>query len=149
MYDESAAHEIAEHLLKRSPADQTEVVLWAENSQLTRFANNTIHQHVAEEDAQVTVRAVFGQRVGVASGNQLDPNSLDEVVDRAAAIARVQPENPDFESLPAPEIWERTDAYRESTAICTPQRRAEAVAAITDAAAAAGCKPPVRSARRR
>jgi predicted Zn-dependent protease len=138
MYDESAAHEIAEHLLKRSPADQTEVVLWAENSQLTRFANNTIHQHVAEEDAQVTVRAVFGQRVGVASGNQLDPNSLDEVVDRAAAIARVQPENPDFESLPAPEIWERTDAYRESTAICTPQRRAEAVAAITDAAAVAG-----------
>jgi len=26
MYDESAAHAIAEHVLKRSPADQTEVV---------------------------------------------------------------------------------------------------------------------------
>ncbi len=138
MYDESAAHAIAEHVLKRSPADQTEVVLWAESSQLTRFANNTIHQHVAEEDAQVTVRAIFGKRVGVASGNQLDPENLEEVVDRAATIARVQPENPDFEGLPGPEIWERTDAYRESTATCTPQRRAEAVAAITDAAAAAG-----------
>ncbi|MAG35409.1 MAG: hypothetical protein CL878_04065 [Dehalococcoidia bacterium] len=138
MYDESEALALAEQVLNHSQADQAEVVLRAERSQLTRFANNTIHQHVAEEDAQVTVRAVFGRRVGVASGNQLDPDSLGEVAERAAAVALAQPENPDFESLPAPEVWEQADAFRESTAACTPRVRAEGVAAIADAAAAAG-----------
>ena len=149
MYDESAAHAIAEHVLKRSPADQTEVVLWAERSQLTRFANNTIHQHVAEEDAQITVRAVFGQRVGVASGNQLDSASLDEVVDRAATIAAYSPKIPlsracrrrRFGSGPTPTASLRPPARRSGE-----QRQSQPLPMLPRRL---GYKPLVRSARRR
>ena len=43
---------------------------------LTRFANNTIHQNVAEENYGVSVRTVFGGRTARATTNKFDDESL-------------------------------------------------------------------------
>src|SRR6266540_1838923 len=93
---------LAEKLFSASKADQTEVLVLAGDSSLTRFANSAIHQNVSERDAEVRVRAVLGTRVGVASTNDLGPESLARVAASAVEIARRQPENPDFPGLPAP-----------------------------------------------
>ena len=53
-------------VLASSKADQTELLLTGHDSSLTRFANNVIHQNVAETNAQIRVRVAFGKRVGVA-----------------------------------------------------------------------------------
>ena len=54
-------------MLAASRADQTEVEVFANDSALTRFANNYIHQNVEDTDVDVRVRAVIGQKIGVAS----------------------------------------------------------------------------------
>lgn len=122
--------EIVQHVLGHSTADQTEVLVSTQESALTRFANSRIHQNVAERNVEVRVRAVFGRRVGVASDNDVADRALDRVSERAAEIALLQPENPDFVSLPASQPVAAVTAFVQATADCTPEQRAAAVATI-------------------
>ena len=118
-------------------------------SALTRFANSAIHQNVAEQGAEVSVRVVLGQRVGVASANQLDEASLRDATARAEAVARSQPDNPDFAGLPAPTPWERLPSYDPQTAEATPERRAEGVAKRGSAKSSGRPMAVVKSCQRR
>ena len=121
---------VAERVLARSRADQTEVLVIAKDSALTRFANSAIHQNLVERDAEVRVRAVLGRQVGVATTNDLSEESLDRVVERAWAVARRQPENPDFPGLPDPSEVAPSNGFRSETAECSPERRAQMVKPI-------------------
>ncbi|HUT19185.1 MAG TPA: TldD/PmbA family protein [Anaerolineae bacterium] len=122
--------QIAQQVLGLSSADQTEVLIEGSDEQLTRFAANSIHQNVSETDVAVRVRAVFGKKVGVASGNDLSNGALQQLVASAETIARLQQDNPDFRSLPEPRPVREHDAYVEATAACTPETRAVGVATI-------------------
>lgn len=122
--------EVAQQVLAASEADQTEVVLWAQDQALTRFANSAIHQNVAERDVQVRVRAVVGKRTGVATTNDLRPEALAHVAETAVRLARLQPENPDFTSLPEPAPIPQVQALDEETLAFTPEDRARGVAVI-------------------
>ena len=102
MYGESKIKALLTQALRASPADQTEVLITAEDSYLTRFANSAVHQNVAERNATLSVRAVFGTRIGAASTNILSPEALRRTVKQACAIARLQRDNPEFVSLPRP-----------------------------------------------
>jgi predicted Zn-dependent protease len=130
--------ELAQSILAQSPADQTEVLVMAEDNALTRFANSAIHQNVAERDAAVRVRVVLGSRVGVASTNSLERDALARALETALGIARLGPENPHFHSLPAPEPIPAVEAFSERTAACTPVQRAKSVGAICMQARDAG-----------
>ena len=132
-----------EMLLKRvlslSSADETEVVLLGLDEQLTRFANNGIHQHVAETNRYVAVRAVLGHRVGVGVTNDLTDTGLERAVQAAIAAAKLRPEDPDFPGLPGPVSVPEVMAFDETTAKCTPIERARAVRMICRRAEEAGC----------
>jgi PmbA protein len=122
--------DIARKVLGFSKADQTEVLVFCKDEQLTRFAVNTIHQNVSETNAIVRVRCVFGKKTGVASGNDLSDEALRKVVESAQTVARFQKDNPDFRSLPGPQTTAESKAFFESTASCTPEARAKGAAAI-------------------
>ena len=96
------ARELARATVAMTASDEAEVLVGADSSALTRFANNRINQNVAEENAIVSVRAVLGKRVGVASTNRLDRTSLQAACDAAVRAARVAPEDPAFPGLPGP-----------------------------------------------
>ncbi len=134
MIGEDKARELADDLLRYSTADQTEIGITLEESALTRFANSAIHQNVLESNAEVRVRAVLGKKIGVATSNVLDPPELRQLVDTAIAVARRQPENPDFRSLPSPRPNQRLNACDANTVSCPPEARAEAVRMICDLA---------------
>ncbi len=136
--DETELKNIGDRLLAMSRADQTEVLLFATQSALTRFANSYIHQNVEETGVEVSVRAVIGKKIGVAGTNMLSDESLRALVERAAALAEHQKENEDFRSLPGPEPVRRIDAWVEQTAAFSPDDRAGVVAVICDAARNAG-----------
>lgn len=122
---------IADRVLALSGADQTEVLIFSGDQHLTRFAANTIHQNVSETNVTVRVRAVIGQKVGVASGNDLSDAALQKLVASAETVARFQQDNPDFHSLPTPQPVQETDAaFIATTAEYTPEQRAQGVAAI-------------------
>ena len=124
LYGETEVRRLLDKVLAMSRADQTEAVFWSNDSALTRFANNVIHQNVAERQASITVRAVSGKRVGVASANDLSVGGLRKVVERAELIARYQVENPDFVSLPGPAPVLSAKALLPSTLAFGPERRA-------------------------
>lgn len=130
MLGEAQARERIEYALSLSKADQTEVVLTGETGQLTRFANSYIHQNVARADLDVRVRAIVGQKIGIASTNDLDDSALERAVEAAQTAARYQHDNPDFVSLPQPQPISDVDGFVERTAACTPRKRAEAARAI-------------------
>jgi PmbA protein len=138
MLGKTRIKEITDNILSHSTADQTEVVILANDEALTRFANSTIHQNVSETDAEVRIRAVFGTRVGVATTNSLSSEALARTLENALAIARLQPENPDFKSLPGPQPIPEVTAFSEATAACTPEQRARGAGAICLMAREAG-----------
>src|SRR5580698_6732791 len=99
--DQSAS--IFEKLRKYSSADEIELLVSSGRSALTRFANNTIHQNVAEEGNQISVRVSFGGRTARATTNKTDDDSLRRVVQSAEALARVQQPDADLLPMPSPE----------------------------------------------
>ncbi|MBI5305095.1 MAG: TldD/PmbA family protein [Chloroflexi bacterium] len=119
--------ELTQQILGMSHADQTEVVFTGTDSALTRFANSQIHQNVAETNTDVRIRVVYGKKIGVASSNDLEPEALKRTLDTARAIAQLQRENPDFQSLPAPQPAQTVQAFVERTANYSPEQRAQIV----------------------
>jgi predicted Zn-dependent protease len=141
MLGETKIREITGKVLGLSGAEQTEVVFFGENSALTRFANNYIHQNVAEINTQVNIRLVMGKKVGVASTNDLSDEGLKKAVENATTITRFQLENPDFKSLPTPEEAGQArqgKGYAGATAQATPEMRAEGAGAICRLASESG-----------
>jgi PmbA protein len=130
MLGERKMRDIAERVLSLSAAEQTEVIIMSDDSGLTRFANSYIHQNVAERNVGLRVRAVVGKKIGVASINDLSPEALERVVESALTIAKLQPENPDFISLPSPAPIAKIEAFDEATAGFSPAARAKAVGVI-------------------
>ena len=130
MLGQPKTKELLQSILKRSTAGQTEVIVMATDEQLTRFANNIIHQNVSEMNVTVTARVALGQRVGMATTNDLSSVGLDQVVETATNIARFQPENPDFPGFAEPLPLSALDAFDAPTADFGPQDRARQVGII-------------------
>ena len=101
MLTKDKAAEIFEKIRKHSTADEVEVMLFGGKFALTRFANNTIHQNVAEEDYSISVRAAFDGRTARATTNKFDDESLQRVVRASESLARVQHPDPDLLPMPA------------------------------------------------
>ncbi|HKW18401.1 MAG TPA: TldD/PmbA family protein [Terriglobales bacterium] len=135
MLTQDQASDIFSRIKKHSTADEVECLFYGGKSALTRFANNTIHQNVAEENYGVSVRTVFGGRTARATTNKFDDESLKQVVKASEALAKVQEPDPDLAPVPdagggartTPEIPSRH--FAESAAL-TPEQRAEGVAKI-------------------
>ena len=121
---------IAQKILKLSEADETEVDVSAATDALTRFANNTIHQNVAEHTLGISVRAVVDGRTARSSTNKTDDESLRRVVASAVTLARHQPENPDLLPLLGKQKYQKVSRYFSATAETTPQDRARAVTRV-------------------
>jgi PmbA protein len=122
---------IADRVFKFSDADETEVEIDAVTDALTRFANNTIHQNVAEQSLVVSVRTVLDGRTARATTNKTDDDSLRRVVETSKSLARSQPRNPDLLPMPGPQKYAKVARYFEDTAHATPADRARAVARVT------------------
>src|SRR6185437_15734311 len=137
MLTQDQAAEIFARIRKYATADEVECLFYGGRSALTRFANNTIHQNMAEENYGVSVRTVFGGRTARATTNKFDDDSLQNVVRASESLARVQ--QPDSDLLPVPSPDEASNKNPSSrqpsrhfgeTAALTPAQRADAVGQI-------------------
>jgi len=132
---------IAGRVLALSQADETEVTIEAESGALTRFANNIIHQHVAEQGLVISIRAVVDGRTARATTNKNDEDSLRRATHAALELARHQPKNPNLLPMAGP-VSRGAAApvrrYFEPTAAAGPTDRARVVAKLCDAARRGG-----------
>src|SRR5215475_10615184 len=74
---------------------EIEAIIATEDQALTRFANNVIHQNVAERSTHVAVRPVIDGRTARASTSRVDPQGIRNVVGEAIAITRLSEPDPD------------------------------------------------------
>jgi PmbA protein len=116
-----------EKVLKYSSADETEAIISSTAYSLTRFANNTIHQNVAEEGGSLSVRVVVDRRTARASTNKFDQAAIRQTCEAAIALARLQPPDPELLPMPGPQTFRAVQRFHKQTARLTPQARAEAV----------------------
>src|SRR5438270_6139742 len=114
MLTRDQAADIFARIRKRSTADEVECLFYGGRSALTRFANNTIHQNMAEQNYGVSVRTVFGGRTARATTNRFDDQSLKDVVKASEGLARVQ--EPDADLLPMPGTGEGARASTSNKA---------------------------------
>jgi PmbA protein len=135
MLTKDKAAETFEQIKKHSTADEVEALIYGGKSALTRFANNTIHQNVAEENYSISVRTAFGGRTARATTNKFDNESLKRVVQASESLAKVQ--HPDSDLLAMPRAGEspaatqgRPSRHFAGTAGLTPKLRADAVEKI-------------------
>src|SRR5580658_2037553 len=138
MLSQNQAADIFERIKKHSTADEVEVLCSGGTSALTRFANNIIHQNVAEENYVVSVRTVFGGRTARSTTNKLDDESLKRVVQSSESLAKVQHPDSDLllvpDSCAAPSREALPSRHFAETAAVTPQQRAETVRKIVSIA---------------
>jgi predicted Zn-dependent protease len=117
-----------EQALKLGPADGTLAALTHDHSALTRFANNTIHQNVAETNTPLMVRVDLDTRRGLATTSQLTDDAVRAVVNRAVELAKRAPAQPDRPALPGPQHYRVIKRWDDATAAVSPAQRGEAVA---------------------
>jgi predicted Zn-dependent protease len=125
-----------------------EVYFAEEESALTRFANNGIHQNVSEESRAISIRVAIGKKTARATTNRFD--RIRETTQAAIALARASEQDEHLQSLYAGAVAAPVDRWDESTAVYSPQGRAEivreAIAAVADAGhSAAGIFSTARS----
>ena len=126
--DVEAIYDHARKAARARGVDELEVIISGSNDALTRFANNTIHQNVAERNAHISVRAIIGQRTARASTNRVESAGIEEVVAEAIAITRLTEPDPALPPLAEAADYPEGDRHFEETAATTPDERARAVA---------------------
>ncbi len=129
---QDALQTLLDRALAASKADETEGLIAASDSSLTRYTHNAAHESVNERNCQLSVRAVVGKRIGVAGTNRLDDAGIAEVVRRAYESAKLSTQDADFPGLPGPDavLVEVPGAYDEATASATPDMRIQAVSDV-------------------
>src|SRR5256885_1679327 len=141
MLSADQTHDVFARIQKLSSADEVEAIIAGGRSALTRFANNTIHQNVAEEGYVISIRVALDGKTARATTNRIDDESLRRAVQAAEQIARVQQSDPDL--LPSPsadeaqqgeEQGEKVQRHFDATAAITAEHRAAAVEQIVTVA---------------
>ncbi len=125
---------IVDTVFKKTKADELELTVLSNHNELTRYANSKIHQNVAQRDNSISLRVVFGKKVGSASTNRLNEAGVLKALNKAESIAKHQREDPHFKGLQE-DVDRKTknlDSYCKETAECSPEERAKRVKDIVD-----------------
>src|SRR5262249_11962228 len=123
---------------KMAGADETEVQLDETIDALTRFANNAIHQNVAEQGITVSVRAVVDGRTARATTNRLDEDLLRKAVESSLELAHSQPKIPGLLPMPGKQRYRTLHRFSRETALLSPEARARTVKQASDLALRGG-----------
>jgi PmbA protein len=125
-------------LAKAAGAEAAEVHVDEVLDDLSRFANNAIHQNVSEHGFTVTIRTVAEGRTARVTTNRLDEDSLRSAVHAALSLAASQPADPQLLGLPGKQKYRTVQRFAKSTAAITPADRALAIRRACDLAVKKG-----------
>ena len=119
--------EFVQRAAKSLGVSDVEALIAGHREALTRFANNTIHQNVAEQAQWLSVRVQLDHRTARATTNRFDEDSIRSAVEQALALTKSVAPDPDLLPLapraPIPEI----PRFDSDTAEATPVYRARTV----------------------
>jgi predicted Zn-dependent protease len=138
---ENRLHDLIQMVIrlgKAAGAEETEVHLDETLDALTRFANNGIHQNVAEHGLTVSVRTALDGKTSRVTTNKLDEDSLRAAVESSLSLAASQPKTPHLLPMPGKQRYARVQRFVKATAELSAEDRARAVRKACDLAVKAG-----------
>jgi predicted Zn-dependent protease len=126
------ALKILEKVLGYADAEAVVATMGGGSQASTRFADNAITQNVRQNNISLRVSCASGESHGSAVTNDLSDESLRSLVQRAQAIAKVSPPDPEY--MPPVEVAEskkypKVEAYFEQTLGYDPLAKATDIAA--------------------
>ncbi|MEN3012222.1 MAG: TldD/PmbA family protein [Dictyoglomus thermophilum] len=123
MWGEDKILSLLKDIINKIPFERKEVSLSINSQELTRFANNTIHQNVAEENLSLTMRVGEGKRKIIVNTSDIDKEKVDKLIQDLYDLLKAQPETEELylpESEPIPE-------YEKNLIAPSPELRADLV----------------------
>src|SRR5690348_2731770 len=123
---------------KQAGAEETEVHIDEVAESLTRFANNAIHQNVAERGLTISVRTVVDSRTARVTTNRTDEDSLRAAVESSLSLAHSQPKIAGLLPMPGKQRYKSLNRFVPQTAKLGPEDRARAVKKACDLAVKKG-----------
>jgi predicted Zn-dependent protease len=102
-------------------------------SALTRFANSSIHQNVADDFVWARLRVSVGGRLASAGTDRPTGGGLERLVERTLAAAQMRAVDPEWPGLAPPAPAPETRSYDEATHLAEPAVRARVVRDFVDA----------------
>jgi PmbA protein len=121
-------------LARSTGAEEAEVHIDEVADNLTRFANNGIHQNVAEQGLTVSIRTVVDGRTARATTNRMEEDSLRATIEASLSLAHSQPKDPRILPMPGKQRYRRVNRFVKQTAALSAEERARAVRAACDLA---------------
>ncbi len=126
------AQEVAQRVLRNSPAPETRVTINSSARADTRFALNQVTTSGENQDTSVTITAYDGNRAASVNTNRLDEASLAVAAKQAYEIAKLVPPNP--ERMPELGGQEYPTLRERQVVLPTPEERAAAAKIVTELA---------------
>ncbi|MGY5858192.1 MAG: TldD/PmbA family protein [Candidatus Thorarchaeota archaeon] len=131
----------AELVLKEAEAlgaTQAQAAITLARLDLTRLANSIIDQNVSELHAKIRVLLYIGQKSGSVEFEVFEEDDIKNAVKQAMSLARISPDNKDFQSLPIkkkyPTSFDLDGLVCKDTYDTTPELRAEYASVAIDTA---------------
>ncbi len=125
-------------LAEFTEAEETEVHVDEVADELTRFANNGVHQHVAEQGLTVAIRTVVEGRTARTTTNRLDEDSLRSAIQASLSLAHSQPKDPRLLPMVRRQRYRKVNRFVKQTGHLTAEDRARAVRRACDLAVKKG-----------
>jgi len=137
IYSKEEAKRILEKALSYSSADGCEINLSGGESGNIRYARNTVSTAGAKSNQSLAVQSNFGKKLGTATIDEFDDESLAKVVKRSEELARLSPESAEFmPPLPPQGEYATSKTYSQKTADIDPDFRAAVAASSIEPAKA-------------
>jgi predicted Zn-dependent protease len=102
---------IAEFIQKNVKADDYEIYVIYNDTQHTRFAQNSITQHMVGDYIEVYYRCVKDKRLGTASTRQVDEENLLQLLNKAEEIALNNSPDPEIATTLAKGDYPKVNNY--------------------------------------
>src|SRR4051812_22389111 len=133
MLAEHESHTIVDAALNAAQATEADAVFASTDQNITRFANSGVHQNMSEISAELTLRVIVDDAVGVASTTVFDADEIARTAELAREAARHADALQNFSGLyranePLPDV--RT--FDDATAAIAPAAKARALREMFD-----------------
>ena len=96
---------IAEFMKKNITADDFKIYVGYKDEQCTRFAQNSITQHISGDYIEVSYICIKDKRIGTAQTRQIDEENLLKIIQKAEEIAENNSPDPDMDTSLAKEDY--------------------------------------------
>ena len=112
MRSQSDSFEVIARALNAAGVAEADALFASTDQNITRFANSNVHQNMSEVGAELTLRVIVDDAVGVAATTIFD----DDEIARTAALAREAAKHGDalqnFTASRSSDAWLATAGFR-------------------------------------